>query len=117
MFIQSICMRSSFSTNLDNNVTKVVGEEHEVPSAVVHQFLVVSLLIFLVLPDQVAPVPQLVPDTELDHRLLVFLPAVAELLLNRGRESLPAHFTPYKIFYFWVDGRHVDYNITSENIR
>ena len=49
MFIQSICMRSSFSTNLDNNVRKVVGEEHEVPPAVVDKLLIISLLILLYL--------------------------------------------------------------------
>ena len=39
----------------------MVGEQHEVPSAVVHQLLVISLLIFLDLLHQVTPVPQLVP--------------------------------------------------------
>ena len=39
----------------------MVGEEHEVPPAVVHQLLVIPLLILLDLLHQITTVPQLVP--------------------------------------------------------
>ena len=99
---------TSFWTNLDDNVRKVVGEEHEVPPAVVDQLLVIPLLIFLVVPNQVPAVPQLVPDAELNHGLLVFLPAVTELLLHRGWQRFPGDFAADVILYLAGHVRHLD---------